>query len=64
MTVVMNSVKVAISSVRRPRINRRYLKKPSPLPQRPLPVDTFKPPRGLKQVFLYETPHYLAVVHF
>ena len=48
-------VKTSVPSVS-PAIRIRYnparLRKPFPLPLRPLKPDRFKPPRGEKQVFL------------
>ena len=37
----------------RVRLNPARLRKPSPLPLRPLVPDRFRPPKGQKKVFLY-----------
>lgn len=39
-------------SIPRVRPNPARLRKPSPLPLRPLVPDRFRPPRGEKQIFL------------
>ena len=57
----MNAPNAIITSkvanvVAAPRIrpNPARLRKPSPLPLRPLAPNRFKPPKGEKKVFLYE----------
>ena len=37
------------------RYNPAHRRKPFPLPLRPLVADRFKPPKGQKKIFLYES---------
>ena len=50
-------VDVATAAAPRIRHNPAHHRKPSPLPLRPLVADRFRPPKGQKKVFLYETSH-------
>ena len=47
----MNPLRPAVSA--KPRIHPQRLKKPYPLPLRPLRPDRFIPPGGQKPVYLY-----------
>lgn len=49
--IIKTSV-ASVAAVPRVRPNPARLRKPSPLPLRPLVPDRFKPPKGEKQVFL------------
>ena len=49
---LIRSTAASVTAVPRVRPNPDRLRKPSPLPLRPLVPDRFRPPRGEKQVFL------------
>lgn len=49
---LIRSTAASVAAVPRVRPNPARLRKPSPLPLRPLVPDRFRPPRGEKQVFL------------